>query len=117
MERGFHHAKLPNFTTILSGHSPPDEVGFRSGKLQILYNHTDEPWRDEGLHAHLESDECFIVLEGEITVALERSTHIIRTGEFCCFPVGLYHAVTAVKPPVKALMIRAPSVQDKVYKS
>jgi GNAT superfamily N-acetyltransferase len=35
--------------------------------------------------------------------------------QFCCFPVGLYHAVVDVYPPVETLMIRAPSVEDKVY--
>jgi hypothetical protein len=36
----FHHRKLPQYSTLLSGHTPPDGVGFRSERLQILYNHT-----------------------------------------------------------------------------
>lgn len=112
----FHHRKLPEYSTILSGHTPPDEVGFRSERLQILYNHTDAAWSDSGLHMHAESDECFIVLKGSLEVEVEGVRYVIGEREFCCFPVGVYHAVVAVHPPTETLMIRAPSVQDKVYK-
>ena len=112
----FHHKKLPNHSTLLAGKVPPDEVGFVSENLQIWYNNTDEPWQDEGLHAHRESDECFIVLRGNLTVNVEGELHTIGAGEFCCFPVDVYHAVVAVQTPAETLMIRAPSVNDKVYR-
>lgn len=114
-----HHRELPGLSssfTILSGHTPPDEVGFRSDQLQILYNHTDVAWSDPGLHKHKESDECFIVLKGSLEVEVEGVRHLIGEREFCCFPAGVYHAVVAVGPPVETLMIRAPSVNDKVYR-
>ncbi len=114
-----HHRKLPGLSssfTILSGHTPPDEVGFRSDQLQILYNHTDVAWSDSGLHKHTESDECFVVLKGSLEVEVEGVRHLIGEREFCCFPAGVYHAVVAVGPPVETLMIRAPSINDKVYR-
>jgi mannose-6-phosphate isomerase-like protein (cupin superfamily) len=112
----FHHQKLPNHSTLLAGREPPDAVGFRSEKLQIWYNNTNEPWKDEGLHKHLESDECFIVLKGALIVELEHNKRVrIAAGEFCCFPVGVYHAVVEVETRAETLMIRAPSVNDKVY--
>ncbi|MGL4608468.1 MAG: cupin domain-containing protein [Trueperaceae bacterium] len=111
-----HHQKLPAFTTILVGHTPPNEIGFKSDKLQILYNNTTTPWQDDGLHAHTESDECFIVLKGALIVQLEDERIRIEAGEFCCFPIGLYHAVVKVEVPAETLMIRSPSVNDKVYK-
>ncbi len=101
---------------MLSGHTPPDEVGFRSQRLQIFYNYTETPWCDAELHKHLESDECFIVLKGSLEVDVEGVRHVIGEREFCCFPAGIYHAVVKVHPPVETLMIRAPSVQDKVYR-
>ncbi|BBP02521.1 hypothetical protein SFSGTM_32290 (plasmid) [Sulfuriferula nivalis] len=64
---------------------------------------------------HTTSDECFIVLKGSIEVEVEGKRSIINEREFCCFPVGVYHAVTKVFPPVETLMLRAPSVEDKVY--
>jgi mannose-6-phosphate isomerase-like protein (cupin superfamily) len=112
----FHHQKLPDFSTILAGHTPIDAVGFKSDKLQILYNNINTSWKDDGLHKHLESDECFIVLKGALIVELENNQRVrVEAGEFCCFPVGLYHAVVDVETPAETLMIRAPSVNDKVY--
>ena len=115
MER-FHHRKLPDYSTFLSGHTPPNEVGFRSEQLQIWYNNTEEGWRDPAPHAHRESDECFIVLKGALLVEVEGERFTVGPREFCCFPRGVYHSIIEVQPPVESLMIRAPSVDDKVYK-
>jgi mannose-6-phosphate isomerase-like protein (cupin superfamily) len=112
----FYHQKLPNHSALLAGREPPNDIGFRSDKLQIWYNNTDTPWKDEGLHAHLESDECFIVLKGALVVELDNKHVRIEAGEFCCFPIGCYHAVVQVETPAETLMIRAPSVSDKMYK-
>jgi len=111
----FHHRKLPEYSTLLSGRKPRDEVGFWSERLQIWYNHTDKAWQDPTSHAHLEGDECFIVLRGELVVEVEGERFTVGPREFCCFPRGVYHAVVEVHPPVESLMIRAPSKDDKVY--
>jgi mannose-6-phosphate isomerase-like protein (cupin superfamily) len=111
----FHHFPLPNYSTLLCGRAPRDSVGFQSDALQIWYNNTTKGWKDNGIHKHLESDECFIVLKGQITVEVEGQRFTVGPREFCCFPRGVYHAVIEVQPPVESLMIRAPSVEDKVY--
>lgn len=113
----FHHEKLPDYSTLLSGHTPPNEVGFRSEWLQIWYNNTTEAWRDPIPHVHQESDECFIVLQGTLIVEVEGERFAIGPREFCCFPRGVYHSILEVHPPVESLMIRAPSKDDKVYQS
>jgi uncharacterized cupin superfamily protein len=63
----YHRRKLPEFSTLLAGRSPRDGIGFESGLLQVWYNHTDKNWVGTGElpHKHTESDEIFIVLEGE----------------------------------------------------
>ena len=86
----FHHRKLPEYSTLLSGHTPPDDVGFRSTSLQIWYNNTDEPWMDAMPHAHTEGDECFIVLKGSLVVDVEGVQYIIGPREFCCFQKGFF---------------------------
>jgi mannose-6-phosphate isomerase-like protein (cupin superfamily) len=113
---GLHKRKLPEHSTLLSGPVPRDWVGFRSERLQIWYNHTDEAWRDPAPHAHAESDECFIVLRGTLVIEVEGERETIGPGEFCCFPRGVYHAVVGVRPPVESLMIRAPAGNDKIYR-
>ncbi len=97
------------------GRAPRNETGFRGARLQIWYNHTDELQQDDGLHAHRESGACFTALQGSLTVGVSGERHTIRAGEFCCFPVGVHHALLEVGTPVETLMIRAPSVEDKVY--
>lgn len=112
----FHHRPLPDHSALLTGRVPPNELAFQSGALQIWYNNTAKPWQDASLHAHLKSDECFVVLRGALVVEVDGERHTIGPREFCCFPAGVYHAVVAVTTPVETLMIRAPSVDDKVYR-
>jgi mannose-6-phosphate isomerase-like protein (cupin superfamily) len=112
----FHHRTLPDHSALLAGHTPPDDLGFRSDRLQIWYNNSTEPWQDAALHLHEESDECFIVVRGSLVVEVGAGErHVIGPSEFCCFPRGVLHAVVAVQPPVETFMIRAPSVADKRY--
>ena len=117
MERKFHHAKLPDYSTLLSGHTPPNEVGFQSDALQIWYNNTDQTWIDtpEPPHCHEESDEIFLVLKGARHVEVNGQMYCIGEREFCCFPAGQWHSVVGVELPAETLMIRAPSINDKVY--
>jgi len=118
MTREFHHSKLPDHSTLLSGRLPRDEAGFQSHLLQIWYNNTDKTWVEtpEVLHYHKESDEMFIVLQGALHVEVDGQVHRIGPREFCCFPAGQWHAVIRVELPAETLMIRSPSVDDKVYK-
>ena len=111
----FHHQKLPHFSTLLAGHTPPNAIGFTSKRLQIWYNNTEESWTDEASHAHQESDECFIVLQGSILVEVKGERFIVGPREFCCFPQGVYHQVVESYPPIECLMLRSPSVNDKIY--
>jgi mannose-6-phosphate isomerase-like protein (cupin superfamily) len=115
--RRFHHQRLSEDSTLLAGRQPPSEVGFLSEQLQIWYNNTQQTWADPAPHAHLTSDECFIVLRGSLVVEVEGERVLIGPREFCCFPSGVYHAVVRVFPPVETLMIRAPSVEDKIYRT
>jgi len=114
----YHHKKLPDFSTLLSGHSQQDEFGFESNKIQIWYNNTKESWVEDGemSHKHLESDECFIVLSGTLIVDVEGEKIAIKPGEYCFFPAGVFHSILEIMPPIETLMIRSPSTDDKVYK-
>ena len=116
MTRKFHHAKLPEYSTLLSGHTPLEEAGFQSDTLQIWYNNTDQAWADSLPQYHEKSDEIFIVLSGVLHVEVDGKNHRIDPREFCCFPSGQWHSIVRVEVPVETLMIRSPSVDDKVYK-
>lgn len=113
--RSFLHRPLPATSALLAGSQPPDDLAFRSEHLQIWFNRTDDPWQDPTPHFHTESDEIFIVLRGAIIVEVEGERLRIEADELCAFPAGVVHSVVAIEPPVESLMIRAPSIRDKVY--
>ena len=86
MTLGTHHRKLPERSTLLSGREPPDDVGFRSDRLQIWYNRAQRNWTGPGgeaPHRHLSSDECFVVLQGELVVESEGRRFTVGPREFC----------------------------------
>ena len=113
--RAFHHRRLPPASALLSGVGPvPEEHGFLSGTLQVWYEN-DPARTDERAHAHLEADKCFLVLRGAVVVEVGGEEHRIGPREFCFFPVGVFHRIVRVEPPVEAFMIRGPLVDDKVY--
>ena len=116
--KALHHHPLPEYSTLLSGRVPKDTYGFQSNNLQIWYNNTDASWVGDGEtpHLHTECDECFVVLRGIIIVDVEGERFEVGPREFCCFPRGIFHAIVEVRPPVETLMIRAPSINDKIYK-
>ena len=113
----FHQRKLPAFSTLLCGRTPPDNVGFESEKLWVWYNNTDKDWWSVGetAHMHTVADECFIVLRGTLIVQVGEERFEVGEREFCCFPAGTYHAIVDIRPPVEMFAIKSPSVQDKVY--
>ena len=52
--------------------------------------------RDFHWHSHENSDETFLVLEGELKLDLEDRTEILRPGEMFTVPRGVKHRTRAV---------------------
>lgn len=100
--------------TVLSGPTPPDDLGFRSDRLQILWNNSDEPWTDSGHHLHTNSDEAYIVLKGVIHLDIDGDRITVSKGEICFVPARVMHAVVGVETPVQALVVWSPASPDKV---
>jgi hypothetical protein len=86
--------KLPQEFAGLAGPNRLDETGYRSERLQLLWNDSDHTWVDHGQHWHTESDEIFIVLKGSIEVGVGEEHITIGAGEMCVFPTGVAHAMT-----------------------
>ena len=84
-------------------------------KLQIYYRRGDDLSTDERSHAHTVSDEIFIVLSGSVVLDVEGEEVMVGPRESCHFPVGVFHRIVRVTQPLEALVIRAPSADDKVY--
>jgi glyoxylate utilization-related uncharacterized protein len=110
-----HHRRIPEHWAVLCGQNPPDDFGFKTDRLQIIYNCASEPWTDEEAHAHGESDEVYIVLEGAMSIQISGRTVSVQAGELLCVPAGTVHQLVDVKTPVRSLVIRSPSVNDKLF--
>jgi mannose-6-phosphate isomerase-like protein (cupin superfamily) len=115
-EASFHLGRLADAgLTVLAGSQPPSPSTFLSTAVQAIHFVGDASWADERSHAHEQSDEIFVVLEGRIVIATASGEVTVSAEEFCCFPAGVEHAVVRAEPPTRHFVIRAPSVQDKVY--
>lgn len=113
----WHKRTIPNSIAILSGFNPPNADCFKSDSLQILCNSSDTPWVDDGLHAHTDSDEAYLVLEGAITLQIGDQVTTVSSSEICFVPKAVFHAVTQVDVPYRGFVIRASSVADKIHPS
>ncbi len=111
----FHHQKLPDASSFLACTNPPDEIAFESQQVFLFYRNEVDDWKEPVSHAHLESEECFIVLRGTIVFMVEGERHVVGPREFCCFPSGVYHAIIETQPPIECVIVRAPIARDKVY--
>jgi mannose-6-phosphate isomerase-like protein (cupin superfamily) len=100
--------------TLISGRSPTDELSFPSEPLQVIFNHTSTPWQDAVAHAHRESDEIYVVLEGQMAITANGELFNVAAGEVLCVPSGTVHQLLGVEVPHRSLVLRSPSVSDKM---
>jgi mannose-6-phosphate isomerase-like protein (cupin superfamily) len=114
------HRKLEvttNHWALISGRSPTDALSFPSERLQVIFNDTSTPWRDTVAHAHRDSDEIYIVLEGKMVIAVNDELFNVAAGEVLCVPSGAVHQLVRVEVPHRSLVLRSPSVDDKIVES
>ena len=60
-------------------------------------------------HEHQDTDETFIVLEGELTIDLESGPVVLRAGEMLVIPKGMRHRPHAAYE-AKVLLLEPPGV-------
>lgn len=110
------HGDLPDVSAFLAGRGPVPDGAVKTDRIQIYYRRDDDLRVDERSHAHTACDELFIVLAGSIVLDVEGREHVVGPRQFCHFPVGVFHRIVRVSGPLEAFVIRAPSVEDKVYR-
>lgn len=108
------HRPLPDSFVVPVGPRPSDDGWFRTPHLHMLWNVTDTPWADPAPHFHTDSDELLIVLDGTVHVEIDGERLDVTARELCAFPAGCRHAIVGGEPPIRAMVIRAPSIGDKI---
>jgi mannose-6-phosphate isomerase-like protein (cupin superfamily) len=89
-----------------------DSSGF-STSLQISYNNLKEGKDKEQCHKHLETiEECYLVLEGTLTIEVNEKTHTLEKRELLKVPAHVWHRVVCSSENVEYLTIRAPISHD-----
>lgn len=66
-------------------------------------------------HTHLNEDESFCLLEGEMTFFVNGETHTLRAGEFLHIPRGNHHSFTIHSERVKVLIHLAPAGLEEMF--
>ena len=85
--------------------------GINDHCVRLAVMQGEYPW-----HKHLKSDECFLVLEGEleIDVAGDR-THRLRPGEAFTIPAGIVHRTRAQTRTVNLCFEAREAYTDVVF--
>ena len=111
------HGILPFFGIIAGRFAGNHESEWlRTDLIQIHHANVDpsfEPTTPR--HAHSDSVECFVILEGSVTFEVEGQKLTLGRDTFLCVRAGAFHETLEVSSRSKFLTIRAPSKDDKVF--
>jgi mannose-6-phosphate isomerase-like protein (cupin superfamily) len=101
---------------------PTDELMFLGSRVKILadgdatsgtvgvVDMLEVPAGDmPPLHVHHASDECFYILEGEVTLYMPGVERILRAGDFVLAPRGVPHTYRVGDEPCHWLVISHPA--------
>jgi mannose-6-phosphate isomerase-like protein (cupin superfamily) len=81
------------------------------GRLAVIENQLNV---DVPEHVHTQMDELIYVLEGELEISFEGTTHRLTAGMFVLLPMGVPHALRNVsQPPARTLQISSPGGWDE----
>jgi len=71
------------------------------------------PWTDPGVHLHRESEECYLLLQGELRFLVAGSLLTLRSREMLLVKPGIPHAIVGGEGPIEHFGIRTPALDDK----
>ena len=88
------------------------DAGQTGGRLAV-HEHRLPGGFSSPLHAHLEDDEVFYVLEGELTAHLDGADERAPTGAVVLFPRGVPHAFRVESPTARVLAVNTPAGHER----
>ena len=78
---------------LFSDHWTPKKIGELNGQQILLAKIQGE----FVFHKHVDEDELFMVMKGQLTLILRDRTVVVNPGEFYTVPKGVEHKPTAVE--------------------
>ncbi|MEL6619494.1 MAG: cupin domain-containing protein [Pseudomonadota bacterium] len=88
--------KLAQFSTHWDPHVVAD---FNGNDVMVVKFQGEFPF-----HSHPDTDDFFLVLEGEMTMDIENTSHVVKAGELFIVPTGATHRPRAERE-CKVLLI------------
>ena len=92
------------------------DAGQTGGRLAV-HEHRLPGGFQSPLHAHLEDDEVFYVVEGELTAHLDGADERASTGDVVLFPRGVPHAFRVESPTARVLAVNTPAGHERFFRA
>jgi len=82
--------------------------------LSVRHSSTESPWSDHNLHAHTQSDEIYLLLQGRLDLVIAGDLVLMFPGEMVFVKAGVVHGVVGGVGPIEHFGFRAPALEDRV---
>jgi quercetin dioxygenase-like cupin family protein len=82
-----------------------------------LLEYRSQPGHEPPPHIHLDQDEAFYLLEGELEVYCLSQVETVRAGEALFLPRNQAHAWYVMSPKIRALIITNPGGMDEYFEA
>jgi quercetin dioxygenase-like cupin family protein len=92
------------------------DAGQTAGRLTV-HEHVLPAGFQSPLHAHVEDDEVFYVLEGQLTAHLDGADERASTGDVILFPRGVPHAFRVESPTARILAVNTPAGHERFFRA
>ncbi|MEW6405037.1 MAG: cupin domain-containing protein [Chloroflexota bacterium] len=81
----------------------------------VAVRHTSSvtPWTDPEIHKHENSEEYYILLQGELRLLVAESSVTLKPREILAVKPQVAHAIIGGEGPIEHFGIRAPNLNDK----
>lgn len=82
--------------------------------LSVRHSSSESPWSDHDLHAHTQSDEIYLLLQGRLDLVVAGALVALLPGEMLFVKAGIVHSVVGGVGPIEHFAFRAPTLDDRV---
>jgi mannose-6-phosphate isomerase-like protein (cupin superfamily) len=72
-----------------------------------------EPWLDKHVHVHHESEEYYLLLNGQLDLLIDGKNRTLRSMEMLMVRPSFAHGVTGGLGPIEHFIFRAPAADDR----
>lgn len=79
----------------------------------IRHSASVSPWVDRDIHCHTDSEEYYLLFQGELQLLVNGSTFTLKPREVLMVKPGVPHAVVGGNGPIEHFVVRMPAPNDR----